>query len=70
MAEKPHNTKEYADWGPEHEIRGRKREETLAPRKRVQMGDSDGSSSAQPSENDFRKIWYDSERFFGIISCH
>jgi hypothetical protein len=36
---------EYADCCPEHEIRGRKREETLAPRKCVQMGDSDDSSS-------------------------
>jgi hypothetical protein len=70
MAEKPiAQYKEYADWGPEHEIQGRKREETLAPRKCVQMGDSDGSSSAQPSENDLRKFWYDSERCFVIISC-
>jgi hypothetical protein len=44
-------------------IRGRKREETLAPRKRVQMCDSDDSSSLQPSKNDFRRFWYDSERF-------
>jgi hypothetical protein len=56
--------------GPEREIRGRKREETLAPRKRVNMADSDDSSPSQPSNDDFRKFWYDSERFFVIISCH
>jgi hypothetical protein len=61
---------EYAEWGPEREIQGRKREETLAPRKRVNMADSDDSSPSQPSNDDFRKFWYDSERFFVIISCH
>ncbi len=46
MAEKPFAwNEEYAVLGPEHEIRARKRGETFVPRKRVQMGDNNDSSS-------------------------
>jgi hypothetical protein len=65
---------EYAELGLAHELRARKREETLAPFKCVQMGDSDDSSSSQPTKDDFRRFWYDSERFLKLflateISC-
>jgi hypothetical protein len=67
MAVKPiTQNEEYAERGPEHEILVRKREETLTPRKRVQMVDSDDSSSLQPSKDDFRRFWYDSELFLGF----
>jgi hypothetical protein len=68
MAEKPiAQNEEYADWGQEHEIRGRKCEETLAPSKRVQFGDSDDRTTSEDSGmilNDFLELFLATE-----ISC-
>ena len=53
---------EYAEFGPEYGILGRKREETLAWNLALRMADdSDDSAFSQPSKADFKKFWYQAE---------
>ena len=48
-------------------MRTQMREETLAPRKHVQMSGSDGSSALAPSMDDFVKFWFESERVLKLF---
>ncbi len=53
---------EYAKFGPECGIPGRKREETLSWNLALRMADDiDNSASSQPSKADSNKFWYQAE---------
>ncbi len=53
---------EYAEFGQEYGILGRKREETLAWNLALRMADdSDDSAFSQPSKADFKKFWYQAQ---------